>query len=104
MVATGAAGVTGAVSSGMGVCAFLAAKMFGLTRITRGGCGGWTRQGECGLFDSAAEERSFRFGFVVSHPFASNHPTDEDLSVGTPGRRKDGARGIVGGQLQIQFR
>jgi len=24
------------------------------------------------------------FGFVLSHPFASNHPTDQDLSVGTP--------------------
>jgi hypothetical protein len=33
---------------------------------------------------------------VVSHPFASNHPTDEDLSVGTPGRRKDGARELLG--------
>ncbi len=32
-------------------------------------------------------------GFVVSH-LRARHPTDEDLSVGTPGRREDGARKI----------
>jgi hypothetical protein len=40
---------------------------------------------------------------VGSHPFASNHLTDEDLSVGTPGRRKDGARGLSGLALMGRF-
>jgi len=34
--------------------------------------------------------------FEVSHPFAINHPTDEDRSAETPGRRTDGARGFWG--------
>jgi hypothetical protein len=30
-----------------------------------------------------------------AHPTLSpDHPSDEDLSLGTPGRRKDGARGV----------
>lgn len=70
MVATGAAGVAAVFSSDMGVCAFLAAKMFGLTRITRGGWGSgqiWGKDGGEGVDEagvSEAESGGGQFGGV----------------------------------------